>query len=491
MILDARELTTNQELQADVCIVGAGAAGITLALDLSGAGHRVLLLEAGGTQIEDAQQTLYKAPVNGEQTWKAEECRFRGLGGSTLAWAGWCRPLEPEDFAPPEPISGMAWPLDFETLLPWYRRASMTCKAGPYVFDAQRVSEIAGKPLLNVDPQRAHNVLYQYSNPPLRFGAHYASELQAAQDIEVYLHANITRVVLTQDRVDHLEGRTLQGNAFTVQAQRYVLATGGLENARLLMASGAAGGSGALGRFFMEHPHYYNSATIVLDDPGDMSLYGGTVVALPDDESGLTVPTLVRTALGVNASVRQRHGLVGFGAELRPHPDGPGDTGALNAATIESLMARADHRYWRLSCRVEQTPSGDNRLRLLEDRDAVGMPKATIDWAVSPFDRRSLAEALKVLGAELGRAGLGRMWIPTDDAGEFAWRAQAGCHHMGTTRMSASPDDGVVDDQGRCHEHSNLFIAGSSTFVTGGFANPTLTIVALAHRMAQTLLAEL
>jgi choline dehydrogenase-like flavoprotein len=263
----------------------------------------------------------------------------------------------------------------------------------------------------------------------------------------------------------------------------------------MLLASdggrGVANGSGAVGRYFMEHPHYYRSAAIVVPDALDVGFYerfeADTRVADDDEEQRVRVVGV----LALSREAREREGLPAFLAQLAPADAATeqerGRTGRLGPLGVAELFSPgATPGLLNLTCRVEQTPDPDSRITLRSERDALGLPVLDLHWAIRPEDDRALLRGLELLGTEVARAGLGRLWIPT--SGEaFEGTPKGGCHHMGTTRMGEDPERAVVDADCRSFDLDNLYIAGSSVFPTGGASNPTLTITALAHRLADHL----
>lgn len=488
MIGDANSLAQGATLTADVCIVGAGAAGITLARELRGSGMSVLLLESGGFDPEPETQDLYKGRQSGIDTWDLDAMRARQFGGSTWLWAGWCRPLSPEDFEPRSWVPGGGWPIRYDDLLPYYRRAHATVEIGGFDYDAAAHAAKSGLPLLPFDGV-IETRMYQYSTT--RFGLRYRDDLAAASDVDVRLHANLVAIRLTGPggRISHLECATLSGVRFRAEAHRYVLALGGIENARMLLASnaesreGVANGTGLVGRF-MEHPHFYDAIALLFGDAPDLRFYEQHDAEIPRDGESRTVP--IRGALGLTTKARAEAQVPTFLATLDVFDlDSP--TGPIRAADARTMLGPgARPSVVRLTCRSEQTASDDSRITLMDERDALGVPRVDLHWSIAPEDRVAMERSCTLLGRELGRLGLGRVWTPPADF-ESGWIASPGGHHLGTTRMSADPSMGVVDANLRAHEVDNLHIAGCSTFATGGDANPTLTIVALAHRLADHL----
>ncbi len=487
MLLDATDLTPGEALTADVCIAGAGAAGITLALALRDAGLTVIVLESGGFEEEDATQALYEGTMSGIRTWQLDSRRERQFGGSTSRWAGWCRPMHPFDFERRSYIAESGWPISYEDLVPYYEKAHARVELADFIWDTDEIQAISGRPLLETPGGRLRSEVYQFS-PPTRFGERYRSDIEEAENVAVYLHANVRNLDLESNlgSLRRFECTTLDGIEFTVEARAYVLAMGGLENVRLLLASntqiaeGVANSSDAVGRYFMEHPHYNGVCTWVMSDEADVSFYERHTIALP---SG---PSRIQAMIALSPEVLEEEGLLDFTASIKEAAVEPGDTGDIYTDEVRSLLRvrQDDERIYQLHVRAEQTPLADSRVTLREsDLDALGMPRLDLRWQVSDDDKRRMRRAMEIVGAELAAAGLGRLWTSTS-GDELSWTIAPGGHHIGTTRMSEEPDDGVVDANCRCHDVDNLYIAGSSVFRTGASPNPTLTIVALAERLA-------
>lgn len=496
VIADAHDLVGGEVLIADVCIAGAGAAGITIARDLVGSGLRVIMLESGGLERDEETQALYQGPHTGLPLQPLDFCRLRYFGGSTNHWSGICRRIEPEVFAD-RPGVAEGWPIDPNVLAPYYRLAHATCGIGANEFEAAPIAERAGASLWPLDPTRVDQVVYQLS-APVRFGEAYRQELSDADNVTIYLHGNVTQVTLTEagGRVQAFACATLRGTRFEVQADHYVLALGGIENPRVLLASteqeraGVGNAHDLVGRYFMEHPHVYAGAAIIAHRAVDASFYlHGAAVDVVDGDDQAPVPTRVIPAIAPSAVVRARESLIALACTI-----GASNPRALSELTdtfrpdqIGSLLRAGteDLAVFMLTVRTEQRPLRESRVTLTAERDALGMPRARVDWRVADEDRADLRRGFEILGAEIARARVGRLWMAVDGNGRYPTDGiTGGCHHMGTTRMSDDPERGVVDAHCRVHGLENLFVAGSSVFPSAGFANPTLTIVALAHRLA-------
>jgi choline dehydrogenase-like flavoprotein len=266
-----------------------------------------------------------------------------------------------------------------------------------------------------------------------------------------------------------------------------VLACGGIENARLLLASGVGGP--AVGRFFAEHPH---SPVALATLPADVAPFYNTVV--PNGSTRLraalvTAPQLARTGL-LRASMTFEP------VETDPYVDRHSvDEQKLaefgrDVASAAGSLEDARLRVYALYMRTEQAPNPSSRVTLADQRDALGMPRARLDWRMTDLDRRSVEQMVALLATTIGRLGIGRVLSRPATAATFWQSVSGGFHHIGTTRMGTDSRTAVVDRDCRAHRLENLFVAGSSTFSTSGYANPTLTIVALALRLADRLARE-
>jgi choline dehydrogenase-like flavoprotein len=490
VFLDARQLPADQTIETGVCIVGAGAAGITLACALAGGPLDVCMVESGGFDLEPLTQSLYAAENIGLPYFPLDANRQRSFGGSTNLWAGWCRPLDAIDFTPRAWVPQSGWPIAAQELASYYQRAHDLCELEPCAADA-------GDWQRALPTERVVGKRYRLS-PPTRFGQKFREPLDRARNVRILLHANAMRLDSndTARLITRLCGGCLSGSRFSVKARHYVLAAGAVENARLLLVSNAVQASGlgnqhdAVGRYFMEHIHF-PAATLALADAG----------AVRSHDTRRMV-----TRLALSAATQAEHQVLNHSAMLAPihwydrlvqpiarrvarrvHPL----RDRLPAAFDPGVRAtRRAARHWRLHLTIEQAPHRDSRVILGTEHDALAMPRVRLEWRTTALDQRVAARLPQLIGQELERAGLGRLVRVEPDTGWPPAPLQGlRGHHMGTTRMSTQPRDGVVDAQCRVHGIDNLFIAGSSVFPTAGAGTPTLTIVALALRLAAHLKA--
>jgi choline dehydrogenase-like flavoprotein len=514
MHIDARTLESGSVLEGDLCIVGAGAAGLSVALEWVNSPLRVLLLEGGGFDLEPAMQDLYRGDIIGQPYYPLHAARLHYFGGTTGHWAGWCSTYDPIDFETRPWVPHSGWPIKREDLDPFYARAQRILDLGPYEYDAnewaRRDKDLV---LLPLDPDVVWTKMWQFS-PPTRFGTKYRNAIVNARNVHLYTHANVCEVDANDGltAVRGLRVRTLEGKEYRVHARYYVLACSTIQNARLLLASNRRATAGLgnahdlVGRYFMEH----------LEMPGGELVLAKTRAAKMKMYEMQFGTTKARGELALSANVQREHRILNGTVSLAPGalgeevkstfqflpPQviaalmawekggriGPHPLAAARRPGIDSARAAPPPRFFHLATRQEQAPNPDSRVTLSTERDALGMPRVKLDWRLTELDKRSIRTYYKLLGQEVGRTGVGRVqlreWLLSDDDRSWPSFLSGGWHHMGTTRMHADPMQGVVDADCRVHGLSNLYIAGAAVYPTGGAANPTLTLVALSLRLS-------
>ena len=508
MFTDARTLTDQTRIEADLAIIGGGAAGITLARAFQGTALKVCVVEAGGLQPDADVQALYRGESVGI-SYPLDATRLRYLGGSSNHWGGYCRPLDPIDFEQRDWVPHSGWPFSIDELTPYYPEASAIVEVAPGRYaDPAYWEQMTGERLPPLVSGRMRLQFVQFS-PPTKFGQRYGTELQQAKNIQVLLNASVVNIgaAAAGRSVDKLAIRTLDGSSHTVKARYYVLATGGLENARLLLLSndvvpvGLGNQNDLVGRFFMEHPHVSGFGDIVVGDLKRVPpLYRERVLVEGRSAQVAFNPSyaFLRERKLLNATF-----MAGVSGDFHA-----GDTAAdrLPRTAVQTDVLKAARRFLAdgdgpvkpqdptyigtrlgLGCAGEQAPNPDSRVSLSSQRDAFGLPQIKLDWRLTEQDRRSLVTHMHSLALEFGALGMGRMVVYVEDDGLWPAAVDGGSHHMGTTRMHDDPKQGVVDRNSKVHGMENLYVAGSSVFPTGGSANPTLTIVALTLRLADHL----
>lgn len=507
---DSREVPTGEEISCDLCIIGAGAAGITVARELANNKQRVCLLESGGLEYDQDIHELTKLDVKGH-SYPEQGSRLRYFGGSTNHWGGHCVPISRSVFEKREWIPYSGWPFGIEMLHPYYVRAHKILGIGPYDYDPVPVANRLGHKLLPFDSTKVESSLSRYHRE--RFGERYRQDLDDAGNVTVMLYATVTSLNLDAHKrfVTDVSVNTLAGNHFRVRAKYFVLATGGIENARLLLlsngdiAAGVGNQNDLVGRFFQEHIWYENGFILPIDqDAAAVELYRREV---PFEEDygvrcHLTLPEQKVRELQIPEYRAELH--IKHSREFLPSVQSARklkekiasfDLDEISAADILNIISdpmsplavmTGDENaplVYGFENYVEQVPNPESRVMLSSETDRLGQPRAQLNWQFSSLDEEGIKRAQQVIASEVGRAGIGRMHISPVNIED----ATGGNHHIGTTRMHADPRQGVVDSDCRIHGLENIYIAGSSVFPVAGFANPTLTITALAVRLGDHL----
>ena len=524
MLRDARDIADSEELNTDLCIIGAGVAGLTLARSLMGSGHRVLVLESGGRGTEPVAQDPVHGSSVGYSYYNHDMARARGFGGSSLLWPlqeGWrARPLDPVDYESRPGIPNSGWPFGPEELAPYWSMANEVCGLGPSQWSVEDWSDPQTPPLAFLG-DRVGTTMFQLGSS--NFDRHWDA-MSAAGDVTVLLHATVTNLEQgdASSAVESIEVANGIGGRFRVRSRCTVLAAGGLDNARLLLASrdrsprGLGNGHDVVGRYFMERLST-RSGYLVPNDPElvprallysvhhvrgsrvEGTLRVSDAVIREEHLLNCTFFMLARTRAFTAEAVRSLGTMI-KGLRRQPRPEGIARhlrnvvTGPRDFLELVGEQHRRGND-WKdhvlvMRPQAEQLPNPTSRVTLGNRKDAFGTPRVKLDWRLTDFDRWSIRRHQEIVDEELRRAGLGRLERLLGDEDPPAL-FEGNKHHMGTTRMHPDPHRGVVDADARLHEAPNVFVAGSSIFPTAGCSNPTLTIAALSLRLADQLRREL
>ncbi|MGJ7460222.1 FAD-dependent oxidoreductase [Halomonas sp. MA07-2] len=458
--------------EVDVCLIGGGAAGVTMAVKLARQGHRVLLCEGGDQTFSERSQALYEGQVQGDPYPALEDTRLRYLGGSTNHWGGISRPLDRYDFAAKPAAPDTAWPIERETLDPYYAEAADILDLQPIPPD----QDIAEASLKRIHFSRGQ---------PMRVTKKYSSDINDLPTLKCCLSANLFGLETQEGRIKSATFRNYRGSFRRVRARYFVLACGGIENSRLLLWCNRQTQErlipqpATLGRYWMEHPHATVGHALILD-PAPLDLVDHPTVFLSPTAEAITKHGILNCGLRLHRMddvVTQR--LIDDLSTLAPSLARRFDALNRQGQGVYSLLLRA---AW------EQEPRLENRIELTREVDSIGMPRARLVWRQSTLDLHTIRDSTLLFGNYLRNHDIGRLqladWLTTAPIRPPAEGELAGRHHMGGTRMSHSPEHGIVDRDCRVFAQDNLYIAGSSVFPSGGHANPTLTLVQLAIRLA-------
>ena len=487
----------------DVCVVGAGPAGIPLALRLS-PDLRVLLVEGGGLEVSARSQDIYKGQNVGREYFGLDSTRLRLLGGSSNHWGGWCQALDEQDFLAKPHVPHSGWPIRKTDLDPYFDAAAgvldlVVATPEDPEFRERLDAVYAGKML---DSYR-----FLFSNPPTRFGEKFRAALESAPNITVLYNANLTDIVLNEagNAAIEVQITNYDGVQAQVPVRRVVLAAGGLENPRILLncrkqlPTGIGNQNDLVGRFFGEHPQHTVGRMILEDDLRAMISAAFTPAQMQEWASW--------TFYSASPSFVLDQEITSFSLRFIPEAideDASFKDKVKNAVcNVDWISSGLDTAFksgtpkcqeGRVHISTEQAPNPESRVTLSEtERDAFGWARINLDWRMQPIDKKTIVVAASQFATLFAEGDLGRIRVPewalTDELnfpGPTTEEA-AGHHHMGTTRMADDPAAGVVDRDCRVHGAENIYIAGSSVFPTYGHTNPTFTIVQLALRLADHL----
>lgn len=492
MIIDAAELTDETTLEADLCIVGSGPAGMSVACQFLDSSARVLLLEAGGDSRTEQSQDFYRGSLSGLDypPFGLEGSRLRYFGGTSNHWNGFSAPLDQFDLQKRNWFPYSGWPISWESIDAYYEEAGALLELGEPPHANFALSSWTGKgfDLLQVEEDAITAKLWKFSTP-VRFAKKYGETLRSSRNVQVYYNAAVTDIVLfdAHRSVATLTVTLPDRRLCRVRAKQYVLALGGMETPRLLLncdrqiPAGVGNETGNVGRFFCEHPHLDVGVLHLNDRYAQSRIYYRRKRFNTPLWGYLQLSEELRNQAGLLNGVFRLHGnnaLSPTDADFMRH---------LPALQENKRRKAAKQRTARLVLMAEQAPAPDCRITLNAERDRFGMRRINLHWKLGDLDRYSIEKSVELLGRKIGQNGLGRLQVLPDMLSNPAAKLRGGNHHMGTIRMGDSPQHSVVDANCRVHGLDNLYVAGSGVFPTAGCNNPTYSIVALALRLADHL----
>ena len=512
MLIDLKKINEPLKLQCDLCIVGTGAAGLSLATALSNTPLNILLLEAGGLKDEAQTQALYDVEISGLPHPGATEGRFRTHGGSTTRWGGQTLPLMPIDFEKREWVPYSGWPITDDELKPYYQRATQFLLVDQKNFDSDLLIHLdATPPAFNTSELYYH--FSKWSPTPNVRENHFAN-IKASSHCTLLLHANVTKIICNENKthVQQIEARSLTGQHATIIAKNVVLCTGGIETARLLLVNHIGNDHDLVGRFFQDHPSAFIGWLNTTNPKQVQKLFSQfhkqrlkysvrctAAQAWQREKRVLNISSgihfieenpIYQNTKEIYQDLRD---LRFSGATLRKirqsirHP-----FKIASPITQYLLKGRSyvpDARF-QIGVTTEQEPNPNSRITLSERRDALGMPLSNLNWQLTALTHYSIQQFAINLCDAFHHANIGEIilepWV-LDNANASQESITDQFHHIGTARMHDSPSHGVVDRDCRVHGFDNLYIGSSAVFPTSGHSNPTFTIIALCMRLADKL----
>lgn len=538
MLVDSRNIDDGTIVSTEVCIIGAGPAGITIAIELMNKNLSVCLLESGDINENADASSLAEGEVTGDPFTPLRDMRHRQFGGQSNVWNISLDPgvgvryvdLSAIDFEKRDWVPYSGWPITKDQLIPYYQRAHELCKLGDYNYETTPwESEIT--PSVKFRNDEVKSSMFKFG-PSKIFNGEYQKQIKHSKSVAAYTNSTAVEIELdvAGKSVRQVHASSLTGKKLTVQAKYFILAAGGTENPRLLLMSNKVQKTGignqhdVVGRYFMDHPLVYAGILFPRDKRiiSSLALYDKrrlnndvvmgkfelsedvlrrekmlhmSMMLFPREkqfksESKTSARVLVnalkrrelpkRAAYHLRNVILHSHELI---TEWYRHHVAKEIVKPNLAFGNWSSEKNFEKKYTKFEAiaQTEQAPDPDNRVVLSNRRDRLGLPQVKLINYWRDIDKENVRKAESIFARAFTTAGLGDMNVePLEQQ-----RVLLSTHHnMGTTRMSEDPRRGVVDAQCKVHGISNLYVAGSSVFPTGGYANPTLTIIALAIRLA-------
>ncbi|MEM6802704.1 MAG: GMC family oxidoreductase [Bacteroidota bacterium] len=543
MLTNGKDFKDIQNFRSQVCIIGAGPAGISLALKLAELKIGTILLESGDLEVRSEANDLNKGLVaNGSAHEPLETYRYRTVGGASSHWGGRCIPFDPVDFQEREHVADSGWPFPKKELDPYFREASKICEAGANLYTSTEALAHKQEEIFpGFDSAYLNSKGLERWSPPTHFGKKYREDLENSKEVELLYNLTCTHIQLDPDgaKVQFIEVKTSAGDKHFVQADIFILAAGCIENTRLLLSSWDVHPSGignmhdVVGRYYMAHISGITSKAKI--HPRVLTSY---IHNFEQDEEGI----ILRRRFALSEKAQQEHQLLNIiGFFFRPELADPTHQDAIfslahikkqgvgkfllkeplgkkiahirniaasfpglmdevkeiqrqrnEARRLPYLISSKQAPYQYFFYQSEQAPNPNSRISIdLRLRDALGMPRAVVDLRFSDLDFKTIKAFHKMMKERFEELQLGEFYYEESELEKHLDQKlrnfDSGSHHMGSTRMSTDPKKGVVNKEGQVHGVRNLYVNGASTFPTGSHANPTLTIVAMALRLADHL----
>lgn len=481
MIIDFNQTKALPKKNYEYCICGAGAAGIALALELASHGKQVALFEGGDTEYTQESQSIYNGYVIGENQYWLDILRLRFLGGTTNHWAGRCRPYTKFDFSLKE-INGLpGWPINYNDMAQYLPKAID-------ILDLPKVNTFKNHETPEIQSDRFEPDIYAMSK--VRFKDKFSSELKKNDKVDLFINANLIDIQLYENftAVKSIKIANYNDSSENVQANNYILAMGAIENARLLLnansqlPAGIGNQSDMVGKCFMEHFNVRMGDFVANSEKWQSTNSMGfftTQDFARKNQTGMNNITFGMIgnlkAYGRTAELKKLFNRLSCSLGITDHVQFLYSHDCVGDGIVTSLC--------------EQFPNKSSYVALTNESDRLGLKRIKLNWQLSEADMYSIRTSAVSMAEEFAQNNLGRVKLSsfiTNESEKIPVTHHA--HQMGTTRMSSSEKDGVVDENCKVHGIKNLYIAGSSVFPTGGGGNPTMPLLQLTFRLAEHLI---
>jgi len=528
MLSDLEEFDDDVTCQGDVCVVGGGAVGLVVAVQLSRMGKRVILLEGGGVGLEERSQALHRTITAGHPSEREDFGRYRVLGGTTTFWAGQVIPVDQIVFEDRAWVTDAKWPFTIAELDPYHRKAYELIGLENVELDDSKIWRKIG-----VNPDLGPNlgvVLTRWA-PSRNFARLFKKEIDGTGNFRAFVHANVTGFSLdeTGRKISGIKARSFNGKQITVNAKSVVLACGTIEIARLLLQPSGDDGpypwqsNPWIGQGFIDHIDSIAGTVEIWNKSAFHKLFDSIMVNkfkysprihLNADEQrkqrtidiaanfnfeSITLQHLENIKMflwSIAAMQRPREAVEGVKPDkiwrLPIHV-----MAVMKIAFPIAFRYLMDHRLYKpvggtvyLRLTSEQIPNPASCIRLVDEKDELGMRRVEVDWKFDGREIRTFAIFSRLIRDTLRERGIGEITLDPDLENEsqaYFEKVVDGNHHMSTARIGNTADEGVVDSDLRVHGTENLYVAGAAVFPASGFANCTFTALALGLRLCDHL----
>lgn len=527
MIIPGDRLQNTTAIEADVCIMGGGVAGIVLANELASSQIKIVVIEAGSEDYSVEVQDAYKAEHSTQWYPDPLRSRMRMLGGSSNHWENNTSPLDPIDFEKRSWVEDSGWPISYDDLEPFYRSAGVYVGVADDGYETSYWEKKLGERDLAKNSKVLETGIAKASTPPARFFAMHGQALTTSESVEVYTDAYVVDVEYDTEkqRVSKAFFETKPGLRHSVKAKTFIMCFGGIDNARMMLAfnekyNDQLGNTfDNVGRYFMDHP-VVRAANFFPHQRDQFGFYQGNDlqsrivlgffkfrqdVLIEQSLNNLRMPLSSASNYLISDGISSHH-ILTDSLSNGSIPENFG-THILNYVKDLDMVAEAISRKafkkplfddadefggFQVPLMMEQTPNRESRIALGDEKDAFGVRRVNVDWRLNQSDKDQMWRGLEMFANEIGGLALGRVKL-LKEREDRLWESQLGYghHHMGTTRMSNTPEKGVVDANQKVFGTQNFFLGGSSVFPTGGHVPPTLTIVAMSIRLAKMVREEM
>ena len=513
MFIQSDKVQKDSVIDCDLCIVGGGAAGITIALLLKKLPINICIIESGDLKKNEKIQILNDVETTDLPI--GSPARARQFGGTTTLWVGRWKPHDKIDFEKRDWVVNSGWPISLFDLEPYYQKSATLLDAPNYSNFSLNSPDLNNQHI--IDSNNIETSVFRWlEKKDFDWGKKYQDEFSSSETVKVFLNGNVVNLITDNDKksIKALDVKTIEGNKFSVRSKIFILAAGGLENARILLISDIGNEYDQVGRYYMDHPKELVGEVNLFNNNTDLALYWGLI----GDSKQL------RAGLKLKDETQKQNKVLNSYILLEPifsWSYNPGMKAVINIVQLikgrkipfdiikqhilEILKNKKvvfEFAFFELKKRIlnkkevvkkvkiwnflEQEPRSENKVSLSDEKDLLGIPKIKLSWSIGELDKKTIVFLHKILDKELQNLGIGELKSPLLHDNLASWPiSRDASHHMGTTRMGNDPKTSVVDKNCKVHNIDNLYIAGSSVFVTSGYANPTYTIVALATRLAE------